>query len=81
MLKEILEYVCGNSIKKTQEEMKVVLSEIKKNIQGTSSGGDEADIQIDDLEHKEDISIHAEQQEERRIQKNQTKTQNKMRTV
>ena len=31
MLKEIIEY--GNSIKKTQEEMKITFSEIKKNIQ------------------------------------------------
>ena len=31
--------------------MKVILSEIKKNLQGTSSGGDEANNQINDLEH------------------------------
>ena len=36
MLKELIEY--GNKIKKTQQEMKVTLSEIKKNPQGTSSG-------------------------------------------
>ena len=30
-----------NSIKKTQAEIKVTLSEIKKNLQGTNSGGDE----------------------------------------
>ena len=34
--------------------MKVTLSEIKKNLQGTNSGGDEAGIQINDLEHKEE---------------------------
>ena len=39
MLKEIIEY--GNSIKKIQEEMKVILSEKKKNLQGTNSGRDE----------------------------------------
>ena len=33
--------------------MKAALSEIKKNAQGTSSGGDEAEIQINNLEHKE----------------------------
>ena len=42
MLKEILGYC--NSIKKTQAEMKVALSEIKKNLQGTNSGGDEVKI-------------------------------------
>ena len=34
--------------------MKVALSEIKKNPQGTSSGGDEAEIQMNNLEHKEE---------------------------
>ena len=48
MLKELTEY--GNNIK---EEMKVILSEIKKNLQGTNSEGKEVGIQINDLEHKE----------------------------
>ena len=52
ILKELIEY--GNKIKKTQEEMKVTLSEIKKNLQGTSSRGNEARIQINDLEHKKE---------------------------
>ena len=51
MLKKIIGYC--NSIKKTQAEMKVALSEIKKTPQGNNSGGDEAEIQINDLEHKE----------------------------
>ena len=34
--------------------MKVALSEIKKNLQGTNNGGDEAENQINDLEHKEE---------------------------
>ena len=42
-----------NSIKKTQAEMKVTLNEIKKNLQGTNSGVDEAENQINDLKHKE----------------------------
>ena len=67
MLKEIIEY--SNNIKKTQEEMKVILSEIRTNLQGTNSGGEEARIQINDLEHKEEISIQPEQQEENSIQK------------
>ena len=72
MLKELIR--CGNNIKKTPEEMKVTLSEIKKNLQGIKSGGDEARIQINNLEHKEEISIQPEQQEEKRIP-------NKMRIV
>ena len=38
MLKEPSKY--GNSIKKTQAETKVTLSEKKKNLQGTNSGRD-----------------------------------------
>ena len=72
MLKELIR--CGNNIKKTPEEMKVTLSEIKKNLQGIKSGGDEARIQINNLEHKEEISIQPEQQQEKRIP-------NKMRIV
>ena len=65
LLKELTEY--SNNIK---EEMKVTLSEIKKNLQGTNSGRDEARNQINDLEHKEEKSIQSELQEEKRIQKN-----------
>ena len=46
--------------------MKVTLSEIKENLQGTNSGGDKARIQINDLEHKEELGIQPEQQEEKR---------------
>ena len=48
MLKELIEY--NNKIK---EEIKVTLSEMKKNPQETISGGEQARIQINDLEHKE----------------------------
>ena len=51
MFKELTGYF--NSIKKTQPEMQVTLNEIKKNSQGTNSGVDEAETQINDLEHKE----------------------------
>ena len=44
--------------------MKMTLSEIKKNLQGTNSGGEEAGIQISNLEHKEEINIQPEQKEE-----------------
>ena len=67
MLRELIGYF--NSIKKTQAEMKVTLSEIKKNSQGTNNGRDEAKFQINDLEHKEEKSIQSEQQEGKIIQK------------
>ena len=50
MLTEIVDY--GHKIK---EEMKAMQSEIKKNIQGTSSEGKETGTQINDLEQKEEI--------------------------
>ena len=50
--------------------MNVTLSEIKKNLQGTNNGGDEAEIQINELECKE-VSIQPEQQKEKRILKNE----------
>ena len=56
MLRELTEHG-----KNTREEMKVTLSEIKKNLQGTNIGGKEARIQINDLEHKEEVSIQPEQ--------------------
>ena len=49
--------------------MKVTLSEIKKNLQETNSGGDDTEIHINDLEHKEIVSIQPEQQKEKRIKK------------
>ena len=69
MFKELIGYF--NSIKKTQAEMKLILSEIKKNLQGTNSGMYEAKNQINDLEHEEEINIQPEQKEETRIQKNE----------
>ena len=48
MLKELIDY--SNNIK---EEMKVILSEIKKNLQGTNGEGKETRIQTNDLEHEE----------------------------
>ena len=59
-----------NSIKKTQAEMKVTLSERKKNRQGINNGMDEAENQINDLEHKKEKNIQSEHQEGKRIQKN-----------
>ena len=61
MLKELTEY--SNSI---TEEMKVTLSDIKKDQQGTNSEGKEAETQINNLEHKEEMSIQPEWQEEKK---------------
>ena len=49
MLRELTEY--GKSVR---EEVKATLSEIKKNPQGTNSGGDEAEIQINNFEQKKE---------------------------
>ena len=59
----------GKSIKKTQAEMKVTLSEIKKKLQGANREVDEARNQINNLENKEEKNIQSEQQEEKRIKK------------
>ena len=56
-----------NSIKKIQSEMKDTLIEIKNNYR-ESRRVDKAENQISDLEHKEAINNHSEQ-EEKRIQK------------
>ena len=76
MLQELIGYY--DNIKKTQAEMKITLSERKKNLQGINRGVDEAENQINDLEHKEEKSILSEQQEEKRIKK---KTQGKLRSL
>ena len=49
--------------------MKALQSETKKNPQETNSEGNEARIQINNLEHKEEINIQPEMKEETRIQK------------
>ena len=59
---------CGH---KTEEKLKVMQSEIKKNIQGTNSEGKETGTQINGLEEKEETKIPTEQNEEIRIQKNE----------
>ena len=69
----MLRELSGNNIK---EEMKVTLSEIKKNPWGTNSEGKEARIQISGLEHKEEINSQPEQNEEMRTQKNEDKLRN-----
>ena len=51
MLKELSEDL--NNIKKIQSEPKATLTEIKNNLQGNNSRVDEAEDQINNLEHKE----------------------------
>ena len=50
MLTQMIEYRC-----KIEEEMKAMQIEIEKFIWGTNSEGKEARIQINNLEHKEEI--------------------------
>ena len=50
MLRDFTEY--GKCMR---EEMKATLSEIKKNPQGTNREGKETGVQINNLEHKEEI--------------------------
>ena len=50
--------------------MKDTLIESKNNLQGNNSWVDEAENQINDLEHKEAKNNQSEQQEEKGIQKN-----------
>ena len=57
--------------RKMKEEMKVIQSEIKENIQGTKSEGKETWTQTKDLKQKEEINIQPGQNEETRIQKNE----------
>ena len=56
--------------------MKALQSETKKNPQETNSEGNEARIQINNLEHKEEINIQPEQKEETRIPKNKDRFKN-----
>ena len=67
MLKELSEDL--NSIKQIQSEMKDTLIKIKNNLQGNNSRVDEANNQINDLEHKKAKNNQSEQ-EEKRIQNN-----------
>ena len=55
ILRDLTEYS-----KSIREEMKATLSELKKNPQETNSEGKEARIQINNLEHKEEISIQSD---------------------
>ena len=51
--------------------MKDTQSEIKQNVQGTNTDRKETRTQSNDLEQKEKINIHPEQDKETRIQKSE----------
>ena len=65
MLKELNEDL--SSVKRIQSETKDTLIEIKSNLQGNNSRVDEAENQIEDMEHKETKNNQSEHQEEKRI--------------
>ena len=74
MLTELVEYGC-----KLDEKMKAMLSEIKKNVQGTNSDGKETGTQIDGVDQKEERNIRSEKNEATRIQKNEERLRNLLR--
>ena len=69
MLRELNEDL--RIIKKIQSERKDSLIKIKNNLQGNNSKVDEAENQINDLEHKEAKNNQTKQKEGKRIQKNE----------
>ena len=71
MLTELIEL--GRKMKK---QMKDTQSEIKQNIQGTSSDRKETRTQTNELEQKEGINTQPEQNEETRIQKSEERLTN-----
>ena len=64
ILKELSEDL--KTITNIRSETKDTLNEIKNNLQGNNSRVEEADNQINDLEHKETKVNRSEQQEEKK---------------
>ena len=71
MLTEMVEYG-----RKIEETVKAIKSEIKENVHGINSEGKATRTQINDLEHKEEINIQPEQNEETRIQNSEERLRN-----
>ena len=71
MLTEMVEY--GGKI---EERVKAMKNELKENVQGTNSDGKETGTQFNGLDQKEEIIIQPEQNEERRIWKNEERFRN-----
>ena len=61
---------------KIEEEVKAMKSEIKENVQGTNSDGEETRTHINNLEQKKEINIQTKQNEETRIQRNEERLRN-----
>ena len=49
--------------------MKVTLNEIKKNLQGTNNGEDEAENQINDLEHRKEKAFSQNSRKKKEFKK------------
>ena len=64
MLTELVEY--GHEI---EEEVKVLESEIKKNVQGTNSDGQETGTQINSLDQKEEIIFNQNRMKKQEFEK------------
>ena len=71
MLTEIVEYGL-----KIEEKVKAMKSEIKKDIQGTNSDAKETGTQINGVDQKEERNIQPEQNEAKKIQKNEERLRN-----
>ena len=71
MLTELVEF--GH---KLDEKMKAMLSETKKNVQGTNSDGKETGTHTNTVDQKEERNIQPEKNEETRIRKNEERLRN-----
>ena len=71
MLTELVEY-----LRKTEEKVKAMKSEMKTNVQRTNSDRKETRTQINGVDQKEEINIQPEQNEEIRIKKNKETLRN-----
>ena len=70
-LTELVEFV-----RKPDEKMKAMLSEIKEKVQRTNSDGKETGAQINGMDQKEERNVQPENNEETRIQKNEERLRN-----
>ena len=71
MLTELVEYGC-----KIEEKVKAMQSEINENVQGVKSDGKETGTHINGLDQKEERNIQPEQNEAKKIQKNEERLRN-----
>ena len=71
MLTKMVEYE-----RKIEEKVKAMQSKIRQNVQGTNSDMKETGTQINSWDQKEEINIQPEQNEERRILKNEERLRN-----